>query len=259
MNLKTTFKNQITGVRKSLLSNNFAGLMWYYQQVWTPKVGSLDAFLEDYFKNQGDDVFFMQVGGNDGFQNDPICKFVKRHRWQGITIEPQKKAFQSLKAIYKNDKVTPINAAIDAKNDTRKLYKVAFTDARWASGISSFLKKHLEDKIKDGYIEGKAKKSGIPLPKNQADWITYDEIDCLTFDSIFDTQTVSKIDLLQIDTEGFDFEIIKLFNFDRILPQVIIFESENLSTTDLADCKALLSAKGYQFKNFVGDTLAWLV
>ncbi len=195
---------------------------------------------------------------NDGFQNDQICKFAKRHRWQGITIEPQKKAFQSLQAIYKKDKVIPINGAIDSKNQTRKLYKVAFTDARWASGLSSFLKKHLEDKIKDGYIERKAKKTGTPLPSNTSKWIDHDIINCLTFETIFNQQKVNSIDLLQVDTEGFDFEIVKRFPLHTFQHKVIIFESENLSPSDLNDCKKLLQQYNYQFKNFGGDTLAYL-
>ena len=69
---------------------------------------------------------------------------------------------------------------------------------------------------------------------------------------------VQKIDLLQIDTEGFDYEILKLFKFDRVLPKAIIFESENLSKADLSECTNWLSEKGYKFQTFGGDTLGVL-
>jgi FkbM family methyltransferase len=257
MNIKTAIKTPLIQFRKTLLTNNFFGLMYYYQNIWQPKPNTVAAVLDDFAK-KNKDVFFVQVGGNDGFQNDLICKFVKRYRWSGITIEPQIKPFESLKQIYQKDAVMPVNAAIDSENRTRKLYKIAFTNARWASGLSSFLRSHLEEKIENGYIEKKAKKTGIPLPKDKADWIGFDEIQCLTFETIFQKNNVQKIDVLQIDTEGFDYEILKLFKFNTFLPKIIIFESENLSTADLAECKAWLSAKGYALSDFGGDTLGIL-
>lgn len=257
MNFKTAIKTPFIQLRKTLLANNFFGLMFYYQNIWTPKPNTLETVLEE-FSTKNKDVFFVQVGGNDGFQNDLICKFVKRHRWKGITVEPQIKPFQTLTSIYRKDAVTPVNAAIDNENRTRKLYKVAFTDMRWASGLSSFLRSHLEEKIENGYIEKKSKKTGIALPKDKADWIGFDEINCLTFETIFQKNNVQKIDILQVDTEGFDYEILKLFKFDHFLPKILIFESENLSPSDLAECRTWLGAKGYKFEVFGGDTLGIL-
>lgn len=264
MNIKTALKTPFIRLRKRWLSNNFPPLMWYYQRFWQPKPHRLEAVVDTFAAEvsgqakANDNLFFVQVGGNDGFQNDLICKFVKRYRWQGLTIEPQPKPFQTLQKIYQKDKVTPINAAIDSENTTRKLYKVAFTDARWASGLSSFLKAHLEEKIADGYIEKKAQKTGIPLPQNKADWIGFDTINCLTFDTIFQKNSVTKIDLLQIDVEGYDYEILKLFPFGKFLPKMIIFESENLSDSDLAECQSWLNVKGYNLQRFGGDTVGIL-
>ena len=231
--------------------------MWYYQHFWRPKAHRLEAVIDDFAK-ANDHLFFVQVGGNDGFQNDLICKFVKRYRWQGLTIEPQRKPFSTLQKIYKNDKVQPINAAVDKETRSRKLYKIAFTDARWASGLSSFLKAHLEEKIENGYIEKKAKKTGVTLPKDKAEWIDFDTIDCLTFDDIFEQTKVIRIDLLQIDVEGYDYEILKLFPFDKFSPTIIIFESENLSESDRIECNNWLKAKGYKLRQSGGDTLATL-
>lgn len=257
MNFKTAIKTPFIQLRKSWLSNNFPPLIWYYQRIWQPKSHCLE-YLIDAFAKANPQLFFVQVGGNDGFQNDLICKFVKRYRWQGLTIEPQGKPFQTLQKIYQNDNVTPINTAIDSQNQTRKLYKVAFTDARWASGLSSFLKSHLQEKIENGYIEKKAKRTGISVPKNKENWIDYDEINCLTFNSIFQQNNVQQIDLLQIDTEGYDYEILKLFPFGKYLPKMIIFESENLSNSDLNECKFWLGEKGYDFQRFGGDTVGVL-
>ncbi len=257
MNLKTAVKSLFIELRKRWLSKNFLPLMWYYQHVWQPKAHRLEAVIDNFAKANRN-LFFVQVGGNDGFQNDLICKFVKRYRWQGLTIEPQQKPFLTLQKIYKKDKVKPINAAIDSQNRSRKLYKIAFTDARWASGLSSFLKSHLEEKIDNGYIEKKATKTGIKLPNDKAKWIDFDTIDCLTFDTIFEQEEVINIDFLQVDVEGYDYEILKLFPFQKYTPKMIVFESENLSTSDYSECKLWLESKGYDLQTFGGDTLALL-
>lgn len=257
MNFKTAIKTPFIQLRKILLANNFVGLLFYYKNIWTPKPNSLESVLDDFSKNNNT-VYFVQIGGNDGFQNDLICKFVKRYQWQGITVEPQIKPFKSLQQIYKKDAVIPINAAISDENGIRKLYKIAFTNARWASGLSSFLRSHLEEKIANGYIEIKAKKTGISLPKDKANWIGFDEITCLTFETIFQQNNVQKIDILQVDTEGYDYEILKLFKFNYFLPKIVIFEHENLSKEDLVSCQNWLQIKNYELKQFGGDTLCIL-
>ena len=78
------------------------------------------------------------------------------------------------------------------------------------------------------------------------------------FDAIFEQTKVVRIDLLQIDVEGYDYEILKLFPFDKFLPTIIIFESENLSESDRIECNNWLKAKGYKLRQFGGDTLATL-
>lgn len=64
-------------------------------------------------------------------------------------------------------------------------------------------------------------------------------VQCITFDTLVQRNRVKRIDLLQIDTEGFDFEIIKMINFDRIKPRILQFEHRHLTkagTPVASDC-----------------------
>ena len=101
---------------------------------------------------------------------------------------------------------------------------MAFSKERWATGLSSFNKAILLEKIKDGTILKKAKKEGINLPKNEEDWIEAIEINSISPSTLISKFGKEKIDLLAIDTEGFDFEIIKMLDLSNISPEVIIFE-----------------------------------
>jgi FkbM family methyltransferase len=257
MNAKRIVKTFFTRLRVFFLSKNPGIIRWYYKKVWTPEPGSFIEFL-DQFSKKTSDAFFIQVGSNDGIQHDPLYKFIKRDLWKGIMMEPQKRAFSKLSYAYKKDKVHLVNKAIAENNDPKKLYKIAFTDQRWASGISSFLRQHVEDRISDGHVDRQCKKYGIKPPENKEDYITFDEVQCINFPSLLKEFKVTKVDLLHIDTEGFDFEVIKLFNFEQLKPSVIAFEHTHLSKTDYEDCKKLLIRLGYQLKAFNADTVAEL-
>lgn len=226
----------------------------YYKYIWQPKPNSVSSILDEFSKSK-ERVFFMQVGSNDGFQHDPLCKFIKRDGWNGILMEPQKSAFKTLEYIYKNNDVFPTNMAVDKSVQQRKLFKIAFSEARWATGLSSFNRDQLLAMIDSGHIERQCNKYGIEMPDDPADVITYDLIDCISFEQLIQNHAVDRIDLIHIDTEGFDYEILKLFPFGDFLPEIVIFEHSHLSTEDLSAAKALLQGKGYKLNKFGADTI----
>jgi len=73
---------------------------------------------------------------------------------------------------------------------------------------------------------------------------------------LFRKNQVEKIDLLQIDTEGFDFEIIQLFNLDFVSPTAIIYEQVHLSSISKDHCQKHLKGNGYQLFSFEANCLA---
>jgi hypothetical protein len=56
---------------------------------------------------------------------------------------------------------------------------------------------------------------------------------------------VSHIDLILIDTEGYDLKILKMIDFRRFRPKLIIYEQELLSPEDKAAAHSLLRSYGY--------------
>ena len=67
----------------------------------------------------------------------------------------------------------------------------------------------------------------------------------LTFTDIFKKYQINQIDLLQIDTEGYDGELIKLFPFDLFKPSIIHFESKHLNKEELEIVLEHLLSNGY--------------
>jgi len=236
-------------------------------EYWRPKINySLSKIIEKYSIAKKD-FFFIQIGANDGgnykINNqsfDPINKLIKKYDWAGLLIEPLKSVFNNyLKPLYNNNsKIRLENVAISDSIGQRKLYKISFSESRWATGLSSFIKEVIEKHIDSGRVALKAKEEDILMPSNKNEYITHEIVECVTLDYLINKYNIKKIDLLLIDTEGFDYEIIKLVNFDKIKPNLIYFEHKHLSTSDYKSSLMFLKIKGYKLQSKSGNTLAIL-
>lgn len=232
--------------------------MAYYKHWYKPKEGSLAEFLSAYSLSKKGDFTVIQVGANDGITNDPIHKFIKRDRWKGVLLEPQRVVFeQFLKKIYhKNTELHPICAAIGLEDGHQKLYKIGFSDMRWATGLASFSKEKVEELFENGVVEKNCQKFGIQIPSTPDERISYEEVPVISPQTLLKKYAIRTLDLLQIDAEGFDLEVIRIFDVPKTLPKAIIFENVNHSKEELEASYQLLKSTGYRLKEFGRDTLA---
>jgi FkbM family methyltransferase len=212
----------------------------------------------DVKKTRGEAAFCIQVGANDGKTNDPVYKYLTGYGWRGLLVEPLVDVFeQELQKTYAGyPNVTLVNAALAPTNGSLPLYRVAFSRARWATGLSSFRRENLENHIANGYIEKQAKAEGVALPSNPDQWIESVPVPTMTVDALFKKHNLSHFDVLCIDTEGFDFEILKLFDFKNHHPDFVLFESKNLADDDYVAAKKMLADAGYRLYWHNGDTFA---
>src|SRR5262245_37464793 len=54
-------------------------------------------YIFDLANRRGRDVFFLQVGANDGLMDDPIHFLVRKYGWCGVLLEPDPQLFKRLK------------------------------------------------------------------------------------------------------------------------------------------------------------------
>jgi FkbM family methyltransferase len=175
-----------------------------------------------------------------------------------VLLEPQKFVFENfLKKIYsKNPELHPICAAIGLEDGHEKLYKIGFSDMRWATGLASFSKEKVEELFENGVVEKNCRKFGIPIPSDPEKRISYEEVPVISPKTLLRKFNIQTIDLLQVDAEGFDLEVIRIFDVPKTLPKAIIFENVNHSKEELDACYQMLKTNGYQLKKFGRDTLA---
>ena len=258
--MKKKFKQLYKSFRFNLSANNSFIYKFYYKKFYKPKPNTLSALIDEISKTNKTNFTVIQVGANDGINNDPIHKFIKRDNWRGVLLEPQNFAFEQLKLVYHKDKnIIPVKVALDETDGKKILYKIAFTNARWASGLSSFNKNVLLESFENGYVQQKSLKDKITVPKDENLWIKEENIDTISPKTIIEKYKIKHIDMLMIDTEGFDYEVIKIFfNSISIKPKLIVFENFHLSQTDNLECNNFLISQNYKIEVYKGNTAAIL-
>ena len=158
---------------------------------------------------------FIQIGANDGIMNDPIFKFNQKNRSvvTGFVLEPLSDAYNSLVANYKSfPNIKPLNLAIHNTNDEMLLYRVKpeylSKVPEFARGIASFDPNHWK------------KTSLVP----NVEYIQTESVDCISYSKLLEDNDIKSIDLLLLDTEGYDYEILMGIDLSEVKPRIIRFE-----------------------------------
>jgi len=205
------------------------------------------SLLAGYLNSHKSRIQFVQVGAYDGCSNDPLLAAAERYQWSGVCVEPQKRAFEKLSEVHKNNsRVELKNVAIGPENEERVLFTLKVDDRLpdWAYQLSSFDRDHI------------LKHQKMLRVKPLISLVQEEVVKCITFDQLLKDCSIDHVDVLQIDTEGYDFEILKLFQISKRLPAIVNFEHVHLSKSDWNSAADLLIDAGYQLAVSGWDTIA---
>lgn len=251
--LKQFYKHIIFNMSRT---NNFI-FIGFYKYLYHPPRESVSEFLHHYSK-ANKNIFVLQIGANDGFNHDPIHKFIKRNQWKGVLIEPQRYVHDTfLQKLHQHSKdIVTLNAALGDQDGVMPIFKIGFTNERWASGLTTFYRESLQERVDSGIITRQAIKQGITPPASLADYIVEEQVEVISPATIKNRYQIKHLNVLMIDTEGYDFEIIKLILNADLIPEVIIFEHSHLSDEELTQCQMFLKNNDYHFKMINANTIA---
>ena len=256
--LKNKYNAWYQKLRFRLSANNSPLFIGFYKYFYSPSKGGLNDFLNQYSKSKPGEFTVIQVGANDGMFHDPIHKYIKRNKWKGVLLEPQSYVHKNfLSKIYqKNKDVHTICAALGEKDGSQKLYKIGFTNMRWATGLASFDVEQIKEAYESGQVEKNCKRYGLQIPSSSSDQISYEDVEVISSNTLLTKYKISSIDLLQIDAEGFDYQVIKMFDIPKTEPKAIVFEDMHLTDDDRKECLELFKKNNYAVRNFGSNSLA---
>jgi FkbM family methyltransferase len=188
------------------------------------------------------EAFFVEVGANDGDHHDHLRPIIRSRPWRGIMVEPVPYVFARLRSNYGDlaDRIALENAAIAERDGTLPFFHMPEVgpDERaslppWYDEIGSFAREALLTHAED--IPGLEQRMvETPVP-------------ALTFESLCRKHGASHVDLLLIDTEGYDWRIIQSLDLrGRLRPRLLVYEHFHLPPDQRAACREHLEAAGYE-------------
>jgi FkbM family methyltransferase len=186
---------------------------------------------------------YLQIGANDGVRDDPLAHWRSDDRFRGILVEPQPEPCEYLRCRVANDRTTIIQAAVAAETGTRTLWRMNPSHAGMGATVYA--------SFDHRYLKSVARKRG--LAPSCIEGIEVPTIDC---DTIREHLKRQVLDLLLVDTEGFDFEILKLYNLQLNRPVIVCYENVHLTTSGRNAAVDLLKEYGYKCAIHGNDVLA---
>jgi len=79
----------------------------------------------------------------------------------------------------------------------------------------------------------------------------------LRFSTLLQKHKIQCVDILQIDTEGYDYEILQMLDYDVVKPALIHFENNFLTSQEMSGCSQLLARHGYRLLTMGIDTIVY--
>jgi hypothetical protein len=83
------------------------------------------------------------------------------------------------------------------------------------------------------------------------------EVECATLPDLVERAGSDRLDLLQMDAEGYDAKLVQSIDFRRFAPAILRYEHKHLTRNAQRECIELLLDHGYQVAVEADDTLAY--
>ena len=216
------------------------------EQTVQPRSNLLDIFLGDLFA-QAESLHVLQIGANDGIQNDPLRKHLANSKATAVLVEPLPYYFHKLSALYSEEsgRIRIKQVAIGAKEGQLILYSIPPCVANlmndrvpndWAHGQGSTSLNFVKGEILNNSWRGPRYRRQIEVFLRS---IEETEVRVVNISEVAGEHA---IDLLVIDVQGFEVDVLSGLGTTR--PRFILCEtSENRETIF-----RLLISLGYRAK-----------
>lgn len=159
-------------------------------------------------------LHFIQIGANDGERCDPLLPLIQRFSWTGTLVEPRHVFMKTLKQRYsENTGIRLVQGAIAQERSSRNIYFInpEISDLPdWTLGLATLNRERIETACRE-----------LNLPDNA---ICEETVRCLTWEDLEPETALDATDLLVIDVEGFDIDLLNLWNWEKRRPRVVHFE-----------------------------------
>jgi|SRR5450432_3362756 len=207
-----------------------------------------EALLMD-FATAVPEAVFLQIGANDGFTGDPLNPLLTRPntRWRGVLVEPVAHLFAQLSERYaKYHALRLERAAVCETDGTVVIHRLPTepNESLWLQQLPS---------LDPDLLQQNARRFGLEQVP-----IIAETVPSYSVATLLQRHHLVELDLLVIDTEGWDWRILRQFDLTATRPKLILYEHQHLSPQERDQAHQFLAQHGYGWaETEEGDTVAW--
>jgi FkbM family methyltransferase len=197
------------------------------------------------------DMTFVQIGAHEGGEADPLGECIRALRLRGVLVEPQPGPFARLQAVHADQpQLSFERAAVAAASGVARFYRAD----------PAFWRRHGLHPGSDGEIASLRPEQirfhvalfgGEALAAREVEYLVCDEVPALSLPDLLAKHRLPRPDLLQIDAEGFDYEVLKMVDWSQP-PPLIHFETVHLREADRIAAWELL--RGHAYRLYATDS-----
>lgn len=198
---------------------------------------------------------FVQVGANDGKSGDPIFKHILTYGESALLIEPQPWLAEPIRLAYKKyrGKLFVESIAIGTEAGTLGIH--VLKEEHWDEYLQRVGRhpNQIASPVRSQILKRVARRLDLSMEQAEA-YVGVLNVEVKPLSRLLPEYGLATVDVLQIDCEGWDYNVIKSFGDYR--PAIINFDSSNLTSEDWRDFVEWSKEAGYGFIQTATDTLA---
>lgn len=202
----------------------------------------------------------LQIGANDGVQDDPLNALIHEHKPNCIMVEPVPKYFNQLKTNYAAhaDNIIFVNKAVCDHTGVVNMEMIDIPEDSslpvWVKGCSTISPKR---NVLSGYgNQGLKTKMDDTLMKNIQDQTTTVQVPCVTLPDLLKECKWDSVDVYVSDMEGLDISVFLQLDLIQFRPGIILMETHTHPQEEQDELTMHLKQHNYTILKHQWDTLA---
>jgi len=204
-------------------------------------------FLDTAISKLGKDTKFLVIGAMDGIRHDGLYPYLAMHpEWHGVMVEPVADHFERLKINFKVfDNIKFENSAVTEKTGQAQITRIPVNLIgnklpEWADGISTL------------------KTEPHMMINRYSDFAVKETVNTISVKDLISKYNITRIDLLHIDCEGYDFQIFEELWQHGFRPRVIKVEKVYFTDKEISDTLSMLAYSKYVCQIVGDDIVAYI-
>jgi FkbM family methyltransferase len=169
-------------------------------------VGNMDEkIIQKYFNYENG--FYLEIGGNDGITQSNTANLEFFKNWTGMLVEPIYEKYNLM--LSNRQKSICVNACVSDKDgDIVKFNNV---------NLMSFVENSRKSKENDEFWMSEGERCQNIVRSSI-------ELKTTKLQTLLDNHNINKIDFFSLDVEGYELQVLKGLDFNKIRPDYILIE-----------------------------------